>query len=59
MLETHLLMTYTTNLQLHQMTHYSIKEDTGGVPEVTLSTCTDDSKERTIILARAEQEEQQ
>ncbi len=35
------------------------QRDTGGVPEVTLSTCTDDSKERTIILARAEQEEQQ
>ena len=35
------------------------QRDTGGVPEITLSTCTDDSKERTIILARAEQEEQQ
>ncbi len=28
--------------------------DTGGVPEVTLSTCTDDSSMRLIILARAE-----
>lgn len=28
--------------------------DTGGVPEVTLSTCNDDSSKRLIILARAE-----
>lgn len=30
------------------------QRDTGGVPEVTLSTCTDDSSARLIILARAE-----
>lgn len=30
------------------------QRDTGGKPEVTLSTCTDDSKARLIILARAE-----
>lgn len=29
--------------------------DTGGAIEVTLSTCTDDAKERIIILARVEQ----
>ena len=29
--------------------------DTGGVPEVTLSTCTDDVKARIIIQAKAEQ----
>ena len=28
--------------------------DTGGVPEISLSTCTDDSSKRLIILARAE-----
>lgn len=28
--------------------------DTGGVPEITLTTCTNDSSKRTIILARAE-----
>ena len=28
--------------------------DTNGVPEITLSTCTDDSKERIIILAKAD-----
>ena len=30
------------------------QRDTGGVPEVTLSTCTDDSKARLIIFAKAE-----
>ena len=30
------------------------QRDTGGVPEVSLSTCTDDSSARLIILARAE-----
>lgn len=30
------------------------QRDTGGKPEVTLSTCTDDSKARLIILAKAE-----
>ena len=30
------------------------QRDTNGVPEVTLSTCTDDSKNRIIIEARAE-----
>ena len=30
------------------------ERDTAGKPEVTLSTCTDDSKNRLIILARAE-----
>ena len=30
------------------------QRDTGGVAEVTLSTCTDDSSARIIILARAE-----
>ena len=30
------------------------QRDTNGKPEVTLSTCTDDSKARLIILARAE-----
>lgn len=30
------------------------QRDTGGKPEVSLSTCTDDSKARLIILARAE-----
>ena len=30
------------------------QRDTGGKPEVTLSTCTDDSSARLIILARAE-----
>ena len=30
------------------------QRDTGGKPEITLSTCTDDSKNRLIILARAE-----
>lgn len=30
------------------------QRDTGGKPEVTLSTCTDDSKARLIILARAD-----
>ena len=30
------------------------QRDTGGVPEVTLSTCTDDSSARLIICARAE-----
>lgn len=30
------------------------QRDTGGKPEVTLSTCTDDSKARLIIFARAE-----
>ena len=30
------------------------QRDTNGKPEVTLSTCTDDSKERLIILARAD-----
>ena len=30
------------------------QRDTGGKPEVTLSTCTDDSKARIIIFARAE-----
>lgn len=29
--------------------------DTNGVPEITLSTCTDDSKARIIILAKADQ----
>lgn len=29
------------------------QRDTGGKPEITLSTCTDDSKARTIILAKA------
>lgn len=29
--------------------------DTKGVPEITLSTCTDDSKARIIILAKADQ----
>lgn len=28
--------------------------DTGGVPEITLTTCTEDSSKRTIILAKAE-----
>lgn len=28
--------------------------DTGGVPEITLTTCTQDSSKRTIILAKAE-----
>lgn len=28
--------------------------DTGGVPEITLTTCTEDSKKRTIILAKAQ-----
>ena len=31
------------------------QRDTAGVPEVTLSTCTDDSSARLIILARADQ----
>ena len=31
------------------------QRDTGGIPEVTLSTCTDDSSARLIILAKAEQ----
>ena len=30
------------------------QRDTGGVPEVTLSTCTDDSKARLILFAKAE-----
>ena len=30
------------------------QRDTGGNPEITLSTCTDDSKARLIIFARAE-----
>ena len=30
------------------------QRDTGGKPEVTLSTCTDDSSARLIILARTE-----
>ena len=30
------------------------QRDTGGVPEVSLSTCTDDSSARLIILAKAE-----
>ena len=30
------------------------QRDTGGVPEVTLSTCTDDSKARLIIFAKPE-----
>ena len=30
------------------------QRDTGGKPEVSLSTCTDDSKARLILLARAE-----
>lgn len=30
------------------------KRDTGGVPEITLSTCTEDVNKRTIILARAQ-----
>ena len=30
------------------------QRDTGGKPEVSLSTCTDNSKARLIILARAE-----
>ena len=30
------------------------QRDTGGVPEVTLSTCTDDTSARTIIEAKAE-----
>lgn len=30
------------------------QRDTGGKPEITLSTCTDDSKARLIIFARAE-----
>ncbi len=30
------------------------QRDTGGKPEITLSTCTDDSKARTIIEAKAE-----
>ena len=30
------------------------QRDTNGKPEVTLSTCTDDSKARLIILARAD-----
>ena len=30
------------------------QRDTSGKPEVTLSTCTDDSKARLIILAKAE-----
>ena len=30
------------------------QRDTAGKPEVTLSTCTDDSKNRLIILAKAE-----
>lgn len=30
------------------------QRDTGGVPEVSLSTCTDDNRARLIILARAE-----
>lgn len=30
------------------------QRDTGGKPEVTLSTCTDNSKARTIIFAKAE-----
>ena len=29
--------------------------DTAGIPEITLSTCTDDSKARLIIFAKAEQ----
>lgn len=28
--------------------------DTGGAPEITLTTCTEDSKKRTIILAKAQ-----
>ena len=31
------------------------QRDTGGIPEVTLSTCTDDSSARLIILAKADQ----
>ena len=31
------------------------QRDTGGVPEVTLSTCTDDSSARLIIFAKADQ----
>ncbi len=30
------------------------QRDTGGVPEITLSTCTDDSKARLILFAKAE-----
>ncbi len=30
------------------------ERDTGGVPEITLTTCTQDSSKRTIILARAQ-----
>ena len=30
------------------------QRDTGGKPEVTLSTCTDDSKARLILCAKAE-----
>ena len=31
------------------------QRDTAGIPEVTLSTCTDDSSARLIILAKADQ----
>ena len=30
------------------------QRDTGGVPEITLSTCTDDARQRTIVFAKAE-----
>ena len=52
-----MLMSYTIYqiFETNEQDTSFYNRDTNGKIEVTLSTCTDDSKARTIILARVEQ----